>query len=209
MVPDILFVIVIIFSVILHEVAHGYTANSLGDTTAKDAGRLTLNPIPHIDMIGTIIVPAALVLLSTGFVFGWAKPVPYNPYNLRGRFGELLVAAAGPLTNVGIALLFALAFHLTLNSVPAAITELFVLAVFVNLFLAVLNLLPIPPLDGAKICSSLLSAKQRLALEDKVASVVNVNSIFFMIIVLLFIVFVVLDHLVTFTKFLSFILLGG
>ncbi len=204
-----IYIVIIMFSIILHEVAHGYSAYMLGDPTAKNEGRLTLNPVPHVDMLGTIIIPAALVIMSTGFIFGWAKPVPYNPYNLRGKFGETIVAAAGPLTNIGIAIMFALAFRLTVGMVPEAVSGLFVVAVFVNLFLAILNLLPVPPLDGAKVFSALLPTKHRLMLENKIASFINVNSIIFMIIVLLFIVFFLLDYLVIAVQMMSSVLLGS
>ena len=204
-----IYIVIIMFSIILHEVAHGYSAYILGDSTAKNEGRLTLNPVPHVDILGTIIIPAALVIMSTGFIFGWAKPVPYNPYNLRGKFGEAIVAAAGPLTNIGIALIFAIAFRLTVGIVPEAVSGLFVVAVFINLFLAILNLLPVPPLDGAKVFSALLPVKHRLMLENKIASFVNVNSIIFMIIILLFIVFFLLDYLVIAVQMMSSVLLGS
>ncbi len=104
----ILTIVVLIFSVILHEVAHGYAANALGDPTARLAGRLTLNPIPHIDIVGSVLIPAFLVFTHAGILFGWAKPVPYNPFNLKHRrWGETLVAFAGPGTNLFIAVVFA------------------------------------------------------------------------------------------------------
>src|SRR3989344_2210136 len=106
---DIVFgIIALIFSVILHEVAHGYMANFLGDPTARLAGRLTLNPLPHIDPIGSIILPGILVISGSPLLIGYAKPVPYNPYNLRHRFGEALVAFAGPGTNILLAVIFGL-----------------------------------------------------------------------------------------------------
>ena len=108
---QLLFVVVLILTVILHEVAHGYMALLLGDPTAEQEGRLTLNPIPHIDILGTIIVPGILILTGAGILFGWAKPVPYNPYNLRGRYGEAAVAAAGPGINIAIAVVFGLLFR--------------------------------------------------------------------------------------------------
>src|SRR5665213_1716243 len=102
-------IVILILSVIMHEVAHGYAGGLLGDQTAKRAGRLTLNPIAHIDLFGSIIVPAVLVLTNAGFLFGWAKPVPYNPYNLKNqRWGEAIVGSAGVATNILLALLFVL-----------------------------------------------------------------------------------------------------
>ena len=202
-------IVVIIFSIILHEVAHGFAAYLLGDPTAKYEGRLTLNPLPHIDILGTIIVPAFLFLASTGFIFGWAKPVPYNPYNLKGRYAETLVAAAGPMTNVGIALLFGVVYRLTAGALPETMLFVVWMIVFVNLFLAVLNLIPIPPLDGAKILSSVLPVRTRMALEEKVASVVNVNSIIFTIAVLLFIIFFLLDYIVLVVRALTALFTGA
>ena len=150
--------IILILSIILHEVAHGYAANALGDPTARLAGRLTLNPLPHIDPLGSVILPALLVLTNAPILFGWAKPVPYNPYNLRQqRWGEALVALAGSATNLGIACLFALivrygavgGFDATMLLVAQSI-------VFVNLFLGLFNLIPFPPLDGFTALRSLL-----------------------------------------------------
>src|SRR5216683_3073877 len=111
---DTIFLIaVIIFSAIVHEVMHGVAADYLGDKTARYAGRLTLNPIPHLDMFGSILLPALLALSHSPFFFGWAKPVPYNPYNLRpGRFSEAIVAGAGPASNLVIALLFGVIIRL-------------------------------------------------------------------------------------------------
>ena len=109
--PDFIFIItILIFSVVLHEVSHGYMANYLGDPTARLAGRLTLNPLKHLDMMGSIIIPAILIITGAGFIFGWAKPVPYNPYNLRkgGKWAEALVGGAGPAVNLLIALIFGL-----------------------------------------------------------------------------------------------------
>ena len=152
-------IIVLLFSVILHEVMHGVVALKFGDTTAQRAGRLTLNPIPHIDLIGTILLPA-LSLWYGGIVFGWAKPVPVNPLNFTNlRKGELMVSAAGILTNFGLAILAALLFHI-LNALPitfpALIGVLLRSTVVINLILGVFNLLPIPPLDGSKILLSQL-----------------------------------------------------
>ncbi|MSU45421.1 MAG: site-2 protease family protein [Candidatus Zambryskibacteria bacterium] len=147
-------VIIFIFSVIIHEVAHGYAAYLQGDNTAKFAGRLTLNPIPHIDVMGSIIIPGLLMLASSPIVFGWAKPVPFNPYNLRNqRWGEAMVAAAGPLSNIFIALFFGIMLS---SSFFPALEAPFLYIVFINLVLAIFNLVPIPPLDGSKILFSIL-----------------------------------------------------
>jgi Zn-dependent protease len=159
--PDFIFIILIlIFSVVLHEVSHGFAANYLGDPTAKLAGRLTLNPIKHLDMMGSIIIPAILILTSAGFVFGWAKPVPYNPYNLRnGRWGEAIVAGAGVTSNFLIAIIFGLLirFGIVLGIANGPFIQITGIIVFVNLFLGLFNLIPIPPLDGSKVLSGVLS----------------------------------------------------
>lgn len=147
-------IIFLILSIVIHEVSHGYAAERLGDPTARLAGRLTLNPFKHLDMTGSLIVPAITYFLG-GFIFGWAKPVPYNPYNLKDqRWGEAKVAAAGPLSNILLALIFGLTIRLGLVSstlIPVVST-----IVFINLLLAIFNLLPIPPLDGSKILFSVL-----------------------------------------------------
>lgn len=150
-------IVVVIFSIILHEVAHGYAADWLGDPTARYSGRLTLNPVPHIDPIGSIAIPGILALTGSSFLIGWAKPVPYNPYNLRsGKWGEALVGFAGPATNILIALFFGLALRFWGGAMGDALADVAVMAVFANLSLAILNLIPIPPLDGSKILKSLL-----------------------------------------------------
>ncbi len=142
--------IVLILSVIAHEVAHGYAANSLGDPTARLAGRLTLNPLPHIDLMGSIILPALLVFTQSPIMFGWAKPVPYNPYNLRNqRWGETLVAIAGSATNLLLAVIFGLVVrYSTAFGLDAAALSFAATIAFINLFLGLFNLIPFPPLDG-------------------------------------------------------------
>jgi len=142
--------IILILSVIAHEVAHGYAANSLGDPTARLAGRLTMNPIPHIDLMGSVLLPGILVLTGSPILFGWAKPVPYNPYNLRSqRWGEMLVAIAGSATNICIAILFGLIVRFSsVIGLDQAMTSLAATIAFVNLFLGLFNLIPFPPLDG-------------------------------------------------------------
>lgn len=158
-------IVILIFSVIVHEVMHGYVALMFGDHTAERSGRLTLNPIPHIDPIGTILLPGILLLLplltgtSPGFLIGWAKPVPVNPLNFRDlKRGEIFVSLAGVLSNFGLALAFAVLYHITVGIMGAAsmITQVFEFAVQINLVLAVFNLLPIPPLDGSKVLTALL-----------------------------------------------------
>lgn len=152
---------ILIMSIVIHEVAHGTAANLLGDPTAKYEGRLTLNPIKHLDMVGSFLVPVTAYALG-GFIFGWAKPVPYNPYNLRpGRFSEAAVAAAGPISNIIIALIFGLLlrFGMPGGSFSTEFIEITSLVVFINLVLAVFNLIPIPPLDGSKLLYALFPEK--------------------------------------------------
>ena len=147
-------IVILILSIILHEVAHGYVAEMLGDSTARYAGRLTLNPLPHVDPVGSVLLPI-VTSVTGGFVFGWAKPVPYNPYNLRhGVWGEALVALAGPASNFFLALVFGLALRFA--SLPQAMLDIFVVIVVANISLGVFNLVPIPPLDGSKILFALL-----------------------------------------------------
>jgi len=147
--------IVLLFSVILHEVAHGSMALRLGDSTAKYAGRLTLNPLKHIDHFGTIILPALLILMRSPFVIGWAKPVPINPYNLRDqKWGMLKVSLAGPLANFFLAVIFGLLIRFV--SLPEATSTLFSLIVIYNFVLALFNLIPLPPFDGSHILFAFL-----------------------------------------------------
>lgn len=148
-------VVMLLFAIIIHEVAHGYVAWRFGDPTARFAGRLTLNPLPHIDLFGTIIVPGLLLLTGSSVIFGWAKPVPVNPMNFRHvRAGELAVSAAGPLSNLALAVLFAGLLHLGGSNL--GLVKLAFYGVSINLFLALFNLVPIPPLDGSHIVSALL-----------------------------------------------------
>lgn len=152
-------IVILILSVVIHEVSHGYAADSLGDPTARLQGRLTLNPIKHLDLFGSIIVPALTAGIG-GFIFGWAKPVPYNPYNISHKYGDALVAGAGPLSNFILALIFGLA----LRFIPLSpdIQGILSIIVLINLILAVFNLIPIPPLDGSKILFSLFPNTQEL-----------------------------------------------
>lgn len=183
MIITILVVVTLIFSAILHEVAHGYAAFRMGDPTAKDAGRLTLNPMAHLDPFGSILLPTLLILSKANFFIAWAKPVPYNPYNLRDQhYGDLKVALAGPGSNF----LIAIVFGLIARFLPLAADAKFTIAkaflegdsmtwlnalhgsiisgafafatiiVFVNLGLMLFNLLPIPPLDGSKVIYTIL-----------------------------------------------------
>lgn len=156
--------IVLIISIILHEVSHGYMAEYLGDPTARLLGRLTLNPISHIDLMGSIVLPLIFVLTGSPVVFGWAKPVPFNPRNINGtafkeRYGGALVAAAGPTVNILLALVFGLLIRFA--ALDPFMVQFFFLVVIINISLAVFNLIPIPPLDGHHIVSALLPSSLR------------------------------------------------
>lgn len=157
-------IVILLFSVILHEVMHGWVALKFGDHTAQNAGRLTLNPIPHIDLIGSILVPFSLILLQSSVLFGWAKPVPINPFNFRDiKKGELFVSAAGIAANFGLAILAGLLFHISSYFNIFQISALLLVAIKINIALAFFNLIPIPPLDGSKILASFLPTKMALS----------------------------------------------
>lgn len=152
----VIFILILLFSVIFHEIAHGLMAERLGDPTARLAGRLTLNPIPHIDPIGSILLPVVLLLIHSPILFGAAKPVPVDYRNLKNlRRDMFLVALAGPFTNFILAILAALVFRLVPN-ISTAGQALLIETVSLNLVLCLFNLIPIPPLDGSKVLASLL-----------------------------------------------------
>ncbi len=155
--------IILLFSVVIHEVSHGSVAYSLGDPTAKYQGRLTLNPLKHLDMFGSIILPLVLLLATAGQgpVFGWAKPVPVNSYNLRDqKWGSMKVALAGPVSNMGLAVVFGLVLRFLPENIFFAPLGIFLLLVVqINILLAVFNLVPIPPLDGSHIFLDLLPSQ--------------------------------------------------
>lgn len=135
---------------------HGVVADKLGDPTARLMGRLTLNPLKHLDPFGSVILPLLLALIPGGIIFGWAKPVPYNPYNLKEpEKGAAMIAAAGPLSNLGLAVIFAAIFRFlafaNFGAMGAALGQLIELIVVINVILGIFNLVPIPPLDGAKV----------------------------------------------------------
>src|SRR3989338_7909175 len=142
------FFVIMIPSAIIHEYAHGWTADQLGDPTARNAGRLTLNPVAHIDLFGTIILPI-LMLLSFGSAFGYAKPVPYNPYNLQNQKRDpVLIGLAGPVSNLILAIILSFVIRLMpINQFSFVLS----IGVYANILLAIFNLVPIPPLDGSKL----------------------------------------------------------
>lgn len=168
MIDQIFSIVILIMSVVIHEVAHGYTAYRLGDNTARIAGRLTLNPLKHLDLFGSVILPGLLVLMNTNFIIGWAKPVPYNPRNLRnGKRGDFLVSISGIMANILLAVIFGLLirygylFGLSANNnlSSGSLYTMFGTIVLINLILALFNLIPIPPLDGSKVLFSFLPAR--------------------------------------------------
>lgn len=154
-VQNLLFIVTLIISIIIHELAHGYAADSMGDPTPRLAGRLTWNPIVHMDLFGSIILPALLIFSGAPFVLGWAKPVPFNPYRLNNqKWGGALVALAGPLSNIALAGVFALLLRFFTFS--PLVMSFMVGVVVTNIALAVFNLVPIPPLDGHHILFSII-----------------------------------------------------
>jgi len=162
---------ILIFSVVIHEVSHGWVALKCGDTTAKDLGRLTLNPIPHIDLFGSIIVPIISIIFTGRVLIAWAKPVPVNPHNLRSfRRDDTLVTIAGPISNLIIAfvcscfviIIFFIARSFALQQESFSfeflsyLNKMFSAGIYLNVALAVFNMLPIPPLDGSHILANML-----------------------------------------------------
>ena len=162
--------VILIFSAILHEVAHGFVAEKLGDPTARLAGRLTLNPLKHIDPYMSVLLPLLLIISGSPVIFGAAKPVPVDPFNLKeGRKDIALVSLAGPLTNVVLAIIGAFLIkaiyffiHIPSENIKPEIFVLFILGIIVrlNLLLAIFNLIPIPPLDGSKVFALILPEKE-------------------------------------------------
>ena len=152
-----IWVIPVLMAITLHEAAHGWMASKFGDHTARMMGRVTLNPVKHIDPVGTIIVPLALLIMSTGFIFGWAKPVPINFNALRSpKSGMIWVALAGPGANLIMAIGWLFVAILTFNNNIPIMLKMAGAGIFINILLAVFNLLPIPPLDGSRVISALL-----------------------------------------------------
>lgn len=155
---DIAALTILFLSVMIHEIAHGYTAYRFGDPTARLAGRLTLNPLKHVDPLGTIIVPLLLYFSGARFLFGWAKPVPINEYNFHNPKKQIaLCAASGPLSNFTLAAIFSILLRNL--SLPVFFQELLAQAIIINVVLACFNLIPFPPLDGSRIFAGILPTK--------------------------------------------------
>lgn len=161
-VPLVFQLIILLFSVIIHEVFHGLAALYFGDDTAEKMGRLTLNPIKHLDPIGSVLLPLILVIMNSGFVFGWAKPVPYNPLKLKNpRRDTALLALSGPLANFSLALFFGLITRvIMITSSFISLLPYLMFIVWINLILGIFNLMPIPPLDGSKILFYLFPSRE-------------------------------------------------
>jgi Zn-dependent protease len=174
--------IILLFSVIIHEIAHGSVAYYLGDSTAKYQGRLTLNPLKHLDPFGSVILPLLLLLATAGAgpVFGWAKPVPVNPYNFRDqKWGQLKVAIAGPAANFSVAVFFGLLIRFL--DLPSSLFYLFSIVVVYNFLLGIFNLIPLPPLDGSWVLFGLIgkeSSKIKIFLQQY-GMVILIGVVFF------------------------------
>ncbi|MFH1097298.1 MAG: site-2 protease family protein [Candidatus Desantisbacteria bacterium] len=162
MIIAIISVALCLIAVTIHEVSHGFVAYKLGDTTAKDLGRLTLNPLAHIDPVGTLIVPIGLALIHSPVSFGWAKPIPINFQNLTSPKQDMIwIALAGPMANLLLALGLSLCLHTrVISEINIEGNPVIFLAMLINLLLAIFNLIPIPPLDGARVVIGLLPPKQ-------------------------------------------------
>ncbi|MFH0755560.1 MAG: site-2 protease family protein [bacterium] len=179
-------IIILIFSVIIHEVSHGFMALCFGDKTAQYEGRLTLNPIKHLDWFGSILLPLLLFIMHTGFMFGWAKPVVYNPYNLKNRnIAEPIISFAGPASNLFLAIIFGLFIRILLyfNFSTSSLIEIFGFVVLINIGLALFNLIPIPPLDGSKIFFNFLSPNIRykfFEISEKYGLIIIIFAIIFL-----------------------------
>lgn len=207
---DIAMIVALIISVIIHEMAHGYAANWLGDPTARLQGRLSANPLVHLDPMMSVIVPGLLIASGSPILFGAAKPVPYNPYNFTNqKWGEAIVAAAGPASNICIAIIFALIIRSAeILQLSATFVQLAGMIVILNIFLAFFNLVPIPPLDGSKILPKLLPrslAMQYNTFRNYFEQNVGLG---FMLVIFLFI-FVLADPLYRLTLWLGFLLMGA
>ncbi|MDR3547835.1 MAG: site-2 protease family protein [Candidatus Pacebacteria bacterium] len=202
-------IVILILSVIMHEVSHGYAAYALGDPTAKRAGRLTLNPLAHIDLFGSIIIPAILVLTNAGVLFGWAKPVPYNPYNLRNqRWGEAIVGFAGVGTNLLLALIFAGISRVSVDAGYVLFASLAALVVLVNLSLGLFNLIPIPPLDGYTVLRGLLPPRFSLGFRD-FENRLRSGGILMLLVVLLIFSYFLAGPFYAFVTWIFHLLVGG
>lgn len=202
-------IVALIFSVVIHEMAHGYAANWLGDPTARLSGRLSANPLVHLDPFMSVILPAMLVISGSPILFGAAKPVPYNPYNLTNqKWGEAIVAVAGPASNIVLAIIFALLVrNAELFSLSSTFVQLSIGIIVLNIFLAFFNLVPIPPLDGSKILPKFLPFHLAMKYDELRRSLEQNPGLGFMIVILLF-VFILSEPLFNLTIWLAYFLIG-
>ncbi|MEK7462718.1 MAG: site-2 protease family protein [Patescibacteria group bacterium] len=202
-------IVILIISVIIHEMAHGYVANWLGDPTARLQGRLSPNPLVHLDPMMSVILPGLLLATGSPILFGAAKPVPYNPYNLSNqKWGEAMVAVAGPLANFAIAGVFALLVHLgAVLNLSSSFIQLAIGVITLNIFLAFFNLVPIPPLDGSKILPKLLPFSLRLKYEGFRTYFEQNIALGFALVILIFMVFLA-RPLYVITQWLTTFLVG-
>lgn len=210
-ITQIALIVTLIISVILHEVAHGYAANWLGDPTARLGGRLSINPLIHIDPFMSVILPTLLILSGSPFLFGAAKPVPYNPYNFTNqKWGEAIVAIAGPLTNIALAIIFAIIirFSDSLSFITPAFMTLAFQVVLLNLFLAFFNLVPIPPLDGSKILPNFLPRTLRYQYEGLRHTLEHNIALGFVVVIIVF-MFILGGPLAYLTQHVAIFLVGG
>lgn len=202
-------IVILIISVIIHEMAHGYAANWLGDPTARLMGRLSPNPLVHLDPMMSVILPGLLLATGSPILFGAAKPVPYNPYNFTNqKWGEAIVAFAGPLANFAIAGIFAVLVRLSdVLSLSSSFIQLAVGVIILNIFLAFFNLVPIPPLDGSKILPKFLPYGLRIKYEGFRAYFEQNIALGFALVIILFMVFFA-GPLYAATQWLTSILIG-
>lgn len=203
-------IIALIFSVVIHEMAHGYAANWLGDPTARLEGRLSANPLVHIDPLMSVIIPGLLVISGSPILFGAAKPVPYNPYNFTNqKWGEAIVAVAGPASNIVLAIIFAILIR---SADLLALSETFVVLAFqivmLNIFLAFFNMVPIPPLDGSKILPRFLPLGLRMRYEQARFVMERNIALSFAVVIFTF-VFLLGGPLFAATQSLALLLVGG
>lgn len=209
-IQQIALIVALIISIIIHEMAHAYAANWQGDPTARLQGRLSANPLVHIDPMMSVILPGILILSGSPFVFGAAKPVPYNPYNFRNqKWGEALVALAGPASNIAIAIIFAGLYHFSdALSLSGAFVSLAFNIIGLNLFLAFFNLVPIPPLDGSKILPRFLPYSLRLQYENFRHTLEQNIALAFGVVILTF-MFVLGAPLAALTQYVTLLLVGA
>ena len=202
-------IVVLILSVVIHEMAHGYAANWLGDPTARLAGRLSANPLVHLDPMMSVILPGILLATGSPILFGAAKPVPYNPYNFTNqKWGEAIVAAAGPFANFFIAGIFAVLVRLSdVLQLSESFTSLAVSVIMLNIFLAFFNLVPIPPLDGSKILPRFLPYPLRMKYEAMSGFFERNVALGFAFVIIFFLLFLA-GPLYMATQWLTYFLVG-